>query len=109
MFRPVMEPLALILISFFGGLLGYVMRTIDAKEQVRMGIAFLEGLSSAFFGMLMYAIYKELNISLWLAFTFAGLFAWAGSRATVRALKAVVQHKLGINLNSGGLDENNTK
>lgn len=92
--------LAFIGISFFGGSLGYVMRTIDSGKKVQAGMAFLEGLSAAFFGLIMYAIYREFNISLWFAFGLAGLFAWAGSRATLKALKGLLASRTGIKLDS---------
>ncbi|WPJ68556.1 hypothetical protein OMDBNIEC_00070 [Salmonella phage STP-SP5] len=91
---------AFALISLVGGALGYVMRTIDAGKKVRAGVAFLEGLSAAFFGVIMYAIYREFEISLWFAFGLAGLFAWAGSRATLKALKGLLASRTGIKLDS---------
>lgn len=101
--------LAFVGISFVGGSLGYVMRTLDAGKKVKAGMALLEGLSAAFFGLIMYAVYREFNISLWFAFGLAGLLAWLGSRATLKVFKSLIASRTGIKLDSEDCKHDNTK
>lgn len=92
--------LAFMGISFVGGSLGYVMRTIDAGKKVKYTVVFLEGLSAVFFAIIIYAVYREFEISLWFAFGLAGLLAWAGSRATLKAIKGLIASRTGIKFDS---------
>ncbi|UPT52958.1 holin [Hafnia phage yong3] len=83
-------------ISFVGGALGYVMRTLDAGGKVTLVRTLLEGLSSAFFGFVIGMVYVDFSLSWGFAFALVSVLAWIGSRATIKKLEPFLLKKLGL-------------
>lgn len=80
----------------FGGLMGHLMRTIDARQKIKWGRAFLEGAAAGFVGLLAYLLCQALGMSdAWTGLT-VGVLGWLGAKTTIKILEAAVLKKLGI-------------
>lgn len=75
------------LIALIGGALGYTARTVGDGKEFRLGIFFVEGFSSAFFGFLIGVIDMEQGVSLGFGGAIIGVLSWGGSRAMLKFVK----------------------
>jgi hypothetical protein len=84
------------LLAAFGGVLGYVMRTVDKKERVIWWRAILEGLGAAFVGLLVMFVCQEMKLSQGYTGVIVGVCGWLGANVTIRLLEGMVRKKLGL-------------
>lgn len=91
--------LAYLAFSFFGGALGYAMRTVDKKQPLNYARVFLEGASAAFVGMLVLLMCSAIGLSQQWTGVIVGVCGWLGASATIRIIESVVRNKLGIGSN----------
>jgi hypothetical protein len=80
----------------FGGLMSYLMRTLDAGKVPTWPRALLEGASATFIGMLIYLVCAALKWdSLWTG-AMAGLSGWIGAATSSRILEVVILKRFGL-------------
>lgn len=84
------------LFSAFAGVMGHLMRTLDAKEKISWGRASLEGGAAAFVGYIVLQLCSAINLSESWTGVVVGVCGWLGANATIRLLEKVVTKKLGI-------------
>lgn len=79
-----------------GGVLGYIMRTVDKNQRVIWWRATLEGMGAAFVGLLVMLICQEMKLSQGYTGVIVGVCGWLGANVTIRLLESLVRSKLGI-------------
>ena len=92
-----LKTIGFVLFAMFGGVVGYVMRTLDkGKVKVKLGRALLEGIASGFVGLLFLLICQALNLGdLWTGVT-VGMAGWLGANASIVIVEEIVYKRLGI-------------
>ncbi|HEU4376298.1 MAG TPA: phage holin family protein [Telluria sp.] len=78
------------------GLLGYLLRTLDAGSQVSWGRAVLESLSAGMVGMFVMWICQSANLSQQWTAVSVGVSGWLGANASIQVLQRLVWNKLGL-------------
>lgn len=88
-----------------GGLLGYLMRTLeDENEKIHWGKAFVQAAGSGFTGFLVLMLCQAMGLGdLWTG-AIVGLFGWMGATATIVVLEKVIYSKLGVTKDDSGKD-----
>lgn len=100
-----LRAVAYTLFASFGGVMGHLMRSIDAKEKADWPRATLEGASAGFVGLIVLLICQALELSeQWTGVT-VGVSGWLGANATIRMLEGLVRDKLGIDKLSSSTDK----
>lgn len=84
------------LLASVGGLIGYLMRKIDAQEKISWLQALLQTIGAGFVGLLILLTCMEFNFSLQWTGVIVGVFGWLGANVTIRVLERLVLKKLGI-------------
>lgn len=79
-----------------GGLLAYLMRTLNTEEKPLIKRAVVEGLSSGFVGLIAMLMCRALGLSWEWSGVIVGLFGWLGAETSIVLLSQVVRKKLGI-------------
>lgn len=85
-----------ILIAFIGGVLGYMIRSMNNKEKVDRNRLFVEGCASAFVGMLVMMLCQEINVSPQITGMAVGVFGWLGASVSIALLERWLYSRLGI-------------
>lgn len=86
-----------------GGMLSYLMRTLNADKQPKFGKLVVEGLSSGFVGLLAMLACKALGADPLWSGVVVGVFGWVGAEASIAILARLVRQRLGVdNGNSKG-------
>lgn len=88
------EGLSQILLAFFGGLIGTLMR----KEAASWQTAMLGALGAGFVGLLVAKLCNAGGISDDLTFVFVGVSGWLGAQRTIDYLERLIESKLGVKL-----------
>lgn len=86
---------AYILLAWFGGGIGYVMRQLEAKENVSWWRALAEASASAFAGILVLLLCLAMKLSVEWTGIIVGVCGWLGANATIRLLEKVTIKKIG--------------
>lgn len=86
-----------------GGILGHILRVVDAEEKINWLRAALEGIAAGFVGMLILFSCKAMHMPEPWTGVIVGVSGWLGARASIRLLEKVIYKKLGIT--EGGADE----
>lgn len=88
-----------------GGLLGYLLRTLESERNVSIVRAIVETFAAGFVGVLVYFLCRAMNLSDMWTGAMTGLFGWLGAIASIRILERFVYSKLGINRGNQNADD----
>jgi len=89
----------------FGGLLGYVLRAMDAGAAVSVWRAVVEALSAGFVGVLVMLICEATHLNAQWTGVMVGVCGWLGATASIRMLERIVRGKLGATASGGTTDD----
>lgn len=84
------------LFAALGGLLGCVLRAMDAGVKVSVWRAVIEAISAGFVGVLVMLICQATHLSPQWTGVMVGVCGWLGATASIRLLEQVVRRKLGV-------------
>lgn len=84
-----------------GGVMGYLMRTIDKKDKINWGRAALEGGAAGFVGFIILLVCQAMKLSEQWTGVIVGVSGWLGASATIRMLEGLVRKKLGVETSTG--------
>jgi len=84
------------LLASIGGIIGYLMRKIDASEKISWSQAALQFIGAGFVGFLVLLTCQEFNFSMQWTGVIVGVFGWLGANVTIRVLEKIVLKKLGV-------------
>jgi hypothetical protein len=76
--------------------MGHLMRTIDKKETISWGRAFVESAAAGFVGLIVLFICGAMDVGEQWTGVIVGVSGWLGANATIRMLEGLVRKKLGI-------------
>lgn len=79
-----------------GGLLGYVLRTLDANNPVSWKRLLAETAASAFMGVMAMLACNAMEVNTTWTGVIVGMSGWIGATATMRVIESVVYKRLGI-------------
>ncbi|MEO8993215.1 MAG: phage holin family protein [Rhodanobacter sp.] len=79
-----------------GGLLGYLLRTLDAGLRVSKWRAVIESLGAGFVGEIVLLMCKALGLGWQWTGVMTGVCGWLGATVSIRLLEKVVRKKLGV-------------
>lgn len=83
--------------AFVGGIIGHLLRTMDADQPIRWSRAFAQGLGSGFTGILVLLLCQAMNLSEQWTGLVVGVCGWLGASVTMVLLEKSVLKRLGIN------------
>lgn len=83
-------------LAALGGLLGFVMRKFEARQEITVVQVTINTLAAGFAGLLVIFLCKALNLSFEWTGIITGLSGWLGVKATIKLLETYVFKKLGI-------------
>jgi len=83
-------------LAAIGGLLGYLLRTLESGKNVSVVRAIVETFAAGFVGVLTYFLCRALHLSDAWTGAMTGLFGWLGAIASIRILERIVYQKLGV-------------
>lgn len=89
----------------FGGLMGYVLRMMDAGNKVSLWRAVVEALSAGFVGVLVMLLCQAMQLGPQWTGVMVGVCGWLGATASIRMLERVVRRKLGVIAPEDAADE----
>lgn len=95
------------LLASIGGLLGYLLRTMEAAKEVSLLRAIVETFAAGFVGVLTYFLCRALHLSDAWTGAMTGLFGWLGAIASIQILEKVVYRKLGVNRGNENANNSN--
>lgn len=79
-----------------GGLMGYILRTIDREQRVSWLRAIMEALAAGFVGLLVLFACQAMHLTdEWIG-VIVGVSGWLGANASIRLLETLVYRKLGL-------------
>lgn len=87
-----------------GGVLSYCLRQANKGKRPTLGLALLEGCSSAFVGFLAMLMCKATGLDWYWSGVVVGVFGWLGANASIAVLAKVVYGKIGV---KGKTDDTN--
>lgn len=93
---------AYVAFAAIGGFMGHLMRTLDARDDIKWGRAVLEGIAAGFVGLLVLFACQALNLSEQWTGVIVGVCGWLGANASIRLLETLVYDKLGVSKPSKG-------
>ncbi len=85
------------LLAIIGGMLGFIMRTIDARLTINWWMVLLNGVAAGFVGFITLLICMASQLSpLWTG-VIVGILGWMGANASMGLLSKIAFNKLGLN------------
>jgi hypothetical protein len=84
------------LFAGFGGLMGYLMRTVDKKETINWARAMLEGSAAGFVGYIILLLCSAIKLGEQWTGVIVGVSGWLGANVSIRMLEGMVRKKLGV-------------
>lgn len=82
-------------LSVLGGVLGYIMRTLDSGQRPSLGRCIVEGAAAGFAGVLIILLCRVAGIGEEMTGLIVGVGGWLGATATIRKLEPFVFRKIG--------------
>lgn len=83
-------------LAWFGGLMGYLMRTVEAGGKPRLARALLESSSAAFVGALVTLACAAMEWNALWTGVLVGVSGWLGAHASITMLEKILYKRLGI-------------
>jgi hypothetical protein len=90
------KPLAYTIFATIGGIVGYLMRTIDGKKKPTFLRALVEGASAGFVGFIILLLCQATAMSEAWTGVVVGVSGWLGANVTIQIVEKVVRRKLGV-------------
>lgn len=87
-------------LAAIGGGLGYIMRTMDARQAVQIGKVLLNMAAAGFVGYLIWEACNAMGISEQWTGVLVGVSGWLGAGASIKTLEKLIFNKLGIQVES---------
>lgn len=88
---------AYVALASLGGVLGYIMRTLDKpNEKIRYRRAMVEGIASGFVGLLFMLLCNAMGLSDQWTGIIVGVAGWLGANVSIVLLEAAVRKKIGL-------------
>lgn len=78
-----------------GGMLSYILRSLNSKLKPNFARAVVEALSSAFVGLVAMLICKATGVSLYWSGAIVGVFGWIGAETSMVIFTKLVKLKFG--------------
>lgn len=88
--------IAFIVLATIGGIMGYIMRTLDADKKINWKRAIIEGIAAGFVGLLFYLLCQAMSMNGWWAGVIVGVAGWLGANVSIRILEKAIFKKLGV-------------
>lgn len=95
----VVESIVFAAFAGLGGLLSYLLRSLNRDQKPSLSKSIVETLSSGFVGVLAMLCCKALNIDILWSGVIVGVFGWLGAEASIVMLAGLLRRKLGIDVN----------
>ena len=92
----IIEALLFAIFAGVGGMLSYLMRTYKLKVKPAFSQAIVEGLSSAFVGVIAMMACKAMDVDIYWSGVIVGVFGWLGAETSIVILAKLVKGRLGI-------------
>lgn len=83
-----------ILIAATGGVLGHMMRQLSDRRSIRFGETFLQGISAAFAGYLVFLACRAVDTPPELSGVIIGVCGWLGADASLMVLQSYIYRRL---------------
>lgn len=84
-----------IFLSVIGGVLGYIMRSLDSGQKPSLSRSLVEGTAAGFAGVLIILLCRVAGIGEEMTGVIVGIGGWLGASATIRKLEPFVFRKIG--------------
>lgn len=92
----IVETIILSCFGGVGGVLSYLMRTLNDDKVPKLGKLLVEGFSSAFVGLLAMLACKALGADPLWSGVVVGVFGWVGAEASIVMLSKLIRQRLGV-------------
>ena len=102
------EALILGLFAATGGLLGYLMRTIDQDEKPNFYKGMVEFFASGFVGVIGMLLCKAFEFDVIWAGVICGVFGWMGAKSSIVLITNALRRKLGVSRDEPRADGQST-
>lgn len=83
-----------------GGLLAYILRTLNNEEKPKWQRGLVEAASSGFVGLIAMLACKAIGLDWKWSGVVVGVFGWLGAETSIMLLARLVRTKLGIDTNA---------
>lgn len=80
-----------LILAALGGMIGSIIRMLDAKEHINWFVVFVETLASAFSGVIVMLLCQALGFNLQWTGVIVGVCGWFGGRTTMLWLEKRVR------------------
>src|SRR5690606_32125654 len=80
-----------LILAALGGMIGSIIRMLDAKEHINWFVVFVETLASAFSGVIVLLLCQALGFNLGWTGVIVGVCGWFGGRTTMLWLEKRVR------------------
>jgi uncharacterized membrane protein (UPF0136 family) len=89
---------AFTMLAAVGGLLGYLVRSMDKRQRISWPLAVVKFLTSGFVGFLVLLACRSSGVTDEWTGVVVGVSGWLGADVTIRIIESWVRTKLGIDL-----------
>lgn len=105
----IIEVLSFAGFSSLGGLLGYLMRQHTRNQKITFTRAVLEAVASGFVGVIAMFLCYAINLPWYWSGVIVGVLSWLGAEASILVISRAVRAKLGLDLISEEVKDNERK
>lgn len=91
----IVETILFALFAGVGGMLSYLLRSLNSNLSPKFSRAFVEALSSAFVGLIAMLICKAVEIDLYWSGAIVGVFGWIGAETSMVIFTKIVKARFG--------------